>query len=130
MTCARCQAEIPAGTRFCAACGAPAGVSWSLRAAPDFGGQRFCVGCGAGVAPAPLAAIPAKDGERRHATVMFSDLSGHTALNESFDPEKVEALMPRVKPDVSAVVERCGGTVNQFAGDDRAIARVAAASPG
>ena len=49
---------------------------------------------------------------------MFSDLSGYTALNESFDPEEVEALMARVKADASAVIERHGGTVNQFVGDE------------
>ena len=49
---------------------------------------------------------------------MFSDLSGYTALNESFDPEEVEALMARVKSDASAVIERHGGTVNQFVGDE------------
>jgi len=49
---------------------------------------------------------------------MFSDLSGYTALNESFDPEEVEALMARVKTDASAVIERHGGTVNQFVGDE------------
>ena len=113
MTCARCQAEIPAGARFCAACGAPNGVSCPQCAGPVFGGQRFCTGCGADIANAAAAAIPAEDGERRHPTVMFSDLSGYTALNESFDPEEVEALMARVKSDVGAFVDRYGGTVNQ-----------------
>jgi len=136
MTCARCQAEIPAGARFCAACGAPVGVPCPQCATLVYGGQRFCTGCGAdaaaagpspavaGAAPAAgtdakgAAALPADEGERRHATVMFSDLSGYTALNESFDPEEVEALMARVKSDASAVIERHGGTVNQFVGDE------------
>jgi class 3 adenylate cyclase/tetratricopeptide (TPR) repeat protein len=133
MTCARCQAEIPAGARFCAACGAPVGVPCPQCATLVLGGQRFCTGCGADMAAAaPTAAAvvvaPAAgvaptaattdDGERRHATVMFSDLSGYTALNESFDPEEVEALMARVKSDASAVIERHGGTVNQFVGDE------------
>ena len=124
MTCARCQAEIPAGARFCPSCGAPVGVPCPQCSAPIFAGQRFCTGCGADAAPAapPSPASPAtnptEDGERRHATVMFSDLSGYTALNESFDPEEVEALMARVKADASAVIERHGGTVNQFVGDE------------
>jgi len=150
MLCARCQAEIPAGARFCAACGAPVGVPCPHCATPIFVGQRFCTGCGADAAqgtpavagaataavrgavaaaaaamappaaPAP-AGIPidaSDDGERRQATVMFSDLSGYTALNESSDPEDVEALMARIKSDASAVIERHGGTVNQFVGDE------------
>ncbi|MEO5845954.1 MAG: adenylate/guanylate cyclase domain-containing protein, partial [Caldimonas sp.] len=120
MTCARCQAEIPAGARFCAACGTPVGVACPHCRTPVFGGQRFCTGCGGDVAAAaPVSATsPADEGERRQATVMFCDLSGYTALNESFDPEDVEALMARVKADASAVIERHGGTVNQFVGDE------------
>ncbi len=60
----------------------------------------------------------ADTGERRHATVMFSDLSGYTALGESIDPEDVEEIMERVKREASAVIERHGGTVNQFVGDE------------
>src|SRR5437763_9450549 len=133
MTCARCEAEIPAGAGFCAGCGASVGAPCLKCATPVFPGQRFCTGCGADVAPGSAAAAaartldagtsalrigPGDDGERRHATVMFSDLSGYTALNESFDPEEVEALMARVKSDASAVIERHGGTVNQFVGDE------------
>ena len=119
MTCARCQAEIPAGARFCAACGAPVGVPCRQCGASIFDGQRFCTGCGndATAAVAPPASV-IDEGERRQATVMFSDLSGYTALNEAFDPEDVEALMARVKSDASAVIERHGGTVNQFVGDE------------
>ena len=118
MTCARCQAEIPAGARFCAACGAPVGVACPHCGTPVFGDPRFCTGCDVAAAAAVPAASPADEGERRQATVMFCDLSGYAALNESFDPEDVEALMARVKSDASAVIERHGGTVNQFVGDE------------
>ncbi|MGZ8260156.1 MAG: AAA family ATPase, partial [Caldimonas sp.] len=49
---------------------------------------------------------------------MFSDLSGYTALNEALDPEEVEAVMTRIKADATTIVERLGGTVNQFVGDE------------
>ena len=120
MTCARCQAETPAGARFCAACGAPVGAVCPRCGDPVVAGQRFCSGCGTDVAADAGIAVAgrADEGERRQATVMFSDLSGYTALNESFDPEEVEALMARIKADASAVIERHGGTVNQFVGDE------------
>ncbi|MEP6969531.1 MAG: adenylate/guanylate cyclase domain-containing protein, partial [Betaproteobacteria bacterium] len=76
------------------------------------------------VAPAPAAAALTRssphneDGERRHATVMFSDLTGYTALNEAFDPEEVEEIMSRIKREAIAVIERHGGRVNQFVGDE------------
>ena len=119
MTCARCQAEIPSGARFCAACGAQVGAPCPHCGTPVFGEQRFCTGCGSDVgASATGSATVADEGERRHATVMFADLSGYTALNEAFDPEEVEALMARVKSDATGVIERHGGTVNQFVGDE------------
>ena len=78
-------------------------------------GQRFCSSCGAAAA---AGAAPGDEAERRHATVMFSDLSGYTALNEALDPEEVEAVMARIKAEATTIVERLGGTVNQFVGDE------------
>lgn len=68
--------------------------------------------------PALVVPALADEGERRHATVMFSDLTGYTALNESFDPEEVESLMARIKHEAVQVIERHGGRVNQFVGDE------------
>jgi len=59
-----------------------------------------------------------EEGERRHATVMFSDLTGYTALNEAFDPEEVEQVMSRIKREASRIIETHGGRVNQFVGDE------------
>ena len=77
----------------------------------------------------PSALRPARDrrpmddaasptGERRQATVLFSDLSGYTAMNEALDPEDVERVMSRIKSDAVVIVERHGGLVNQFIGDE------------
>ena len=66
----------------------------------------------------PVPVPPTDDGERRYATVMFSDLTGYTALNEAFDPEEVEAVMARIKHGAIEVIERHGGRVNQFVGDE------------
>jgi len=119
MICVRCQADVPAGARFCAACGAPVGTACPRCGAPVVDGQRFCTGCGKDVAAgAASVSFVADDGERRQATVMFCDLSGYTALNEAFDPEDVEALMARIKSEASGAIERHGGTVNQFVGDE------------
>ena len=62
-------------------------------------------------APAAAPAPASEEGERRHATVAFSDLSGYTALNERLDPEEVEAIMARIKREAVAIVERHGGTI-------------------
>ena len=65
--------------------------------------------------PAPSTRAPS-EGERRQATVLFSDLSGYTAMNETLDPEEVEGLMSRIKAEALGIVERHGGLVNQFVG--------------
>ncbi|HEY2188036.1 MAG TPA: adenylate/guanylate cyclase domain-containing protein, partial [Caldimonas sp.] len=115
MRCARCQADNPRDARFCSACGGALAEACRQCGATLAEGQRFCSACGTEVAG--RGASP-DDGERRHATVMFSDLSGYTALNEALDPEVVEAVMARIKADATACVERLGGTVNQFVGDE------------
>jgi class 3 adenylate cyclase/tetratricopeptide (TPR) repeat protein len=116
MHCVRCDAENSPGARFCGACGARFEAACARCGAALQGGLRFCTGCGHDLA---AGAKPAgEEGERRHATVMFSDLSGYTALNEAMDPEEVEAIMGRIKAEATAVIARHGGTVNQFVGDE------------
>jgi len=56
--------------------------------------------------------------EFRQATVLFSDLSGYTALTASIGPEKMDALMTEIQSRVVAIIERLGGTVNRFFGDE------------
>ena len=57
-------------------------------------------------------------GERRQATIVFSDLSGYTSMNEKFDPEEEEAIMSRIKMEAVRIVERHEGIVNQFGGNE------------
>ncbi len=116
MLCARCDADNPPGALFCSACGASRPAACAHCGAALLGGERFCNACGHDLRPPSPTATD--EGERRHATVMFSDLSGYTALNESSDPEDVEAIMGRIKAEAAAVIERHGGTVNQFVGDE------------
>jgi class 3 adenylate cyclase/tetratricopeptide (TPR) repeat protein len=56
-------------------------------------------------------------GRRLHATVLFSDLTGYTALNEALDPEEVAELLNQILGGAGSILEAHGGTVNQFAGD-------------
>ncbi len=72
---------------------------------------KFCPECGHRI-------TGADDGGRRHASILFSDLSGYTALNECLDPEEVEVIMDRIKRVATAVVARHGGIINQFVGDE------------
>ncbi|HEX6017314.1 MAG TPA: adenylate/guanylate cyclase domain-containing protein, partial [Burkholderiaceae bacterium] len=116
LSCARCRHANVAGARFCAQCGAALGLACRHCGAALAPLQRFCDACGTQAAATPPA--PAEDGERRHATVVFSDLSGYTALAEQLDPEDVERIVAGIRREAVAVVEAHGGIVNQFVGDE------------
>jgi len=76
-------------------------------------GARFCEACGA-----PLPAAPAAEAEqRKRVTVLFSDVTGSTALGERLDPESLRAVMARYFELARGVIERHGGTVEKFIGD-------------
>jgi predicted ATPase/class 3 adenylate cyclase len=61
-------------------------------------------------------AIPPE--ERRQVTVLFADLSGYTAFAERMDPETVKSLVDRALLRLGAEVERYGGTVDKYIGDN------------
>jgi predicted ATPase/class 3 adenylate cyclase len=54
---------------------------------------------------------------RRLVSVLFLDVVGSTALSQSLDPEDVLDIMDSALQSFSAVVERHGGKVLQYAGD-------------
>jgi tetratricopeptide (TPR) repeat protein/class 3 adenylate cyclase len=97
--CPRCQEALPPHALFCLACGL-------ALPQPDLS------------APPSLSRQAGIFGERRLATILFSDLTGYTAMNETLDPEEVEGLMRRIKEGAVEIVERHGGIVNQFVGDE------------
>ena len=61
---------------------------------------------------------PQSSGERRQATIAFSDLCGYTAMSEKLDPEEVRELMSQIKTGAIRIMESHGGIVNQFIGDE------------
>lgn len=118
MHCPNCHHANPDAARFCENCGQRLDASCPSCGVPVTATQNFCSSCGCALAPAAAQRSGADEGERRQATVVFSDLSGYTALNELLDPEEVEDIMGRVKREATAIVERHGGVVNQFIGDE------------
>src|SRR5215469_17139763 len=107
MRCSKCGAENPEGKKFCADCGAPLDNRCPQCGADNRVGQRFCGDCGAALTipgtslqsapvlpaaatPAPTghkAALSSPGGERRHLTVLFSDLVGSTEIAGHMDAE-------------------------------------------
>src|SRR5438128_8485369 len=70
--------------------------------------QKFCGACGS---PLPRRC------ERKYVTVLFTDVSGFTAMSERLDPEDVRGILERGFEIVMEAVHAHGGTVNQFLGD-------------
>ena len=98
--------------RRCPSCG--------TKAPPD---ARFCMSCGTAL-DAGAAGSPGPGGgerlpeERRQVTVLFADLSGYTAFAERMDPEAVKSLVDRALLRLGREVERFGGTVDKYIGDN------------
>jgi len=136
MKCPQCQFDNPSSAKFCNACGSKLELACPQCGNVNPPGSKFCNECGHNLAltPAPAESSqssqesgvisvppepgPLPEGERRQATILFSDLSGYTSMNERLDPEEVEAIMSRIKKEAVRIVERHGGIVNQFVGDE------------
>ena len=57
-------------------------------------------------------------GERRIATVLFSDIRGFTAYAEKVDPERVVTMLNACLAKQSAIVKKHGGDIDKFVGDE------------
>ena len=98
LRCRRCGVANPAVARFCMACGSP------LAADPETDARG--------------RSDPGAGEERRLVTVLFADLSGYTSVAERLDHETVKVLVERCLTRLAAEVERYGGRVDKFIGDN------------
>ena len=128
--CRSCGAELTAGARFCAACGAPVSALCLGCGAELPASARFCPACGtatgerpdASAAPREVRTVSISDTrdpgrERKVATLLFADIVGFTALSEAQDPELVSGLVADAFERLAREVERYQGTIEKFAGD-------------
>src|SRR5438105_12477597 len=121
-SCPACAVANPAGARFCMACGAALASGCPAGGTEVPAQARVCMACGAALdgaataAAAPADAAPSE--ERRTVTVLFADLSGYTAVSEQLDHETVKALTERCLNRLASEVERFGGRVDKYIGDN------------
>ena len=87
-TCTSCSASNPDDSQFCAKCGSALEASTT--------GPREI---------------------RKTVTVVFTDVTGSTAMGERLDPESLRRVMSRYFVTMREVLERHGGTVEKFIGD-------------
>ena len=90
MECPKCHHDNPRGSRYCLKCGGELQQVCPACRNPLPPDSAFCNACGHDQSkPVGRAAPAAPEGERRQATVLFSDLTGYTEMNERLDPEEV-----------------------------------------
>jgi class 3 adenylate cyclase/tetratricopeptide (TPR) repeat protein len=97
-TCRQCASAVPAGARFCPACGMRVDATTTVDA---------------------TAARPTSmpDGERRQVAILFADLSGYTRLSSTIDAEETHRLLTRFFECADEAIVRHGGTIDKHIGD-------------
>jgi len=118
LKCPKCQHENPADARFCNGCGHPFELVCPECEKANPSGSRFCNACGKELDQVPEEKeAPETEGERKYVTVLFSDLSGYTAMSEKIDPEDVKEITSRIFARISDIITRYEGFVEKFVGD-------------
>ncbi|MCX5852734.1 MAG: AAA family ATPase, partial [Deltaproteobacteria bacterium] len=126
MKCSNCGIENPEGYKFCNECGQKLVLACPSCRMINQPGSKFCGGCGYDLTktstttsqPVELPPKPTiTDHERKYVTVLFSDLSGYTAMTEKLDPEEVKDIMDRIFGKISQVVVKYEGFIEKYIGD-------------
>jgi len=139
MKCPKCRFENPEDAKFCNECGTQLELVCPECGKANAPKSKFCNECGNVIEPhtklstitperdiphsveptdTPVNRITPLDGERKHATVLFSDLSGYTAMSEKLDPEKVKDIMGRIFTEAGKIADKYDATVEKFFGDE------------
>ena len=119
MKCPKCQYENRGGAKFCQECGSKLESTCPSCGHACGPGARFCDECGhkLGEIVETEKVASEAEGERKYVTVLFSDLSGYTAMSEKLDPEEVKEITSGIFKQISQIIDRYEGFVEKFVGD-------------
>jgi class 3 adenylate cyclase len=138
MKCPKCQFENRDEAKFCGECGHNFEIACPKCGTDNRAGNKFCDECGYNLMlgketsdeilekeslPPPTTSeksssdVAPIEGERKHVTVLFSDLTGYTAMSEKLDPEEVKEITSRIFGDISKIVGKYDGFIEKYAGD-------------
>ena len=97
MLCPKCRNENLSDAAFCSKCGAKLEATCPSCGLSNPPGAKFCRKCGSRLSTTGMAAsvidergkpLGLSEGERRHLTVLFSDLVSSTEIASHLDPER------------------------------------------
>lgn len=134
MKCSACAADISPGSQFCGYCGSAVTDGCPRCGMVNPSAFRYCGKCGAALTQSgelpgsPRGRNADSDvhaagtwasgrSERRHVTVLFSDLVGSLRISSQLDPEELHDLILAYRRVCAGVVERFNGYVAQYLGD-------------
>jgi class 3 adenylate cyclase/tetratricopeptide (TPR) repeat protein len=119
MICPGCKFENPEGAKFCNQCGNPLELLCPGCGKVNPLGSRFCNECGLRFEEISETekTAPETEAERKYVTVLFSDLSGYTAMSENLDPEELKEITTPIFDQISKVISKYEGFVEKFVGD-------------
>jgi class 3 adenylate cyclase len=111
--CANCGSANAQDARFCAQCGSSLATSCATCGQPVPESAKFCPSCGSNT-----TSVDAGSGrERRVVTLLFSDVTGSTALGERLDPERLRDVLDSYFAAMKQEIEAEGGTIEKYIGD-------------
>lgn len=138
MKCPKCNTDNREKVKFCEECGAKFEMECpSCRSIIPID-KKFCGKCGHKLQFIPDSFVSKKEiqikkvkshikedefalrpitGERKHVTVLFSDLSGYTAMSEKLDPEEVKEITSRIFGKIAHIITKYEGFIEKYIGD-------------
>jgi predicted ATPase/class 3 adenylate cyclase len=119
MKCPKCQFENRGDAKFCLKCGEKIQLN-----CPQCGKEvplvaEFCDECGLRLDDTreKYGKVLKTESERKHVTVLFSDLTGYADMSEKLDPEEVKDITTKIFDEISKIISKYEGFVEKFAGD-------------
>ncbi len=136
MECPKCRFENPDGSKFCVSCGSllQVNIACAKCGTENLKDYNFCSKCGhdlkesqevseieskAVISSNKKESAPPKKsiGERKHVTVLFSDMSGYTSMSEKLDPEEVKEITSKIFGETAKIILKYEGFVEKYIGD-------------
>jgi class 3 adenylate cyclase len=118
MECPKCHHENNEEDKFCRECGIKLNLVCPKCQAEILAADKFCAKCGQKLEQVEKREeVSEAGGERKYVTVLFSDLSGYTAMSEKLDPEEVKETMSRIFGEIAQVIAKYEGFIEKFVGD-------------